>query len=67
MSAGYVIVEAVNEVVFADSVVVDIAAAVAVAVDTEYNSDIDAVKVVEQESVDVVYDGAVHSYHLNTA
>ena len=65
MSAGYVIVEAVNEVVFADSVVVDIAAAVAV--DTEYNSDIDAVKVVEQESVDVVYDGAVHSYHLNTA
>ena len=65
MSAGYVIVEAVNEVVFAVSVVVDIAAAVAV--DTEYNSDIDAVKVVEQESVDVVYDGAVHSYHLNTA
>lgn len=65
MSAGYVVVEAVNEVVFAVSVVVDIAAAVAV--DTEYNSDIDAVKVVEQESVDVVYDGAVHSYHLNTA
>ncbi len=54
-----------NEVIFADSFVVDIAAAVAV--DTEYNSDIDAVKVVEQESVDVVYDGAVHSYHLNTA
>jgi hypothetical protein len=65
VSAGYVVVEAVNEVVFAVSVVVDIAAAVAV--DTEYNSDIDAVKVVEQESVDVVYDGAVHSYHLNTA
>ena len=65
MSAGYVVVEAVNEVVFAVSVVVDIAAAVAV--DAEYNSDIDAVKVVEQESVDVVYDGAVHSYHLNTA
>jgi hypothetical protein len=66
VSAGYVVVEAVNEVVFAVSVVVDIAAA-AVAVDTEYNSDIDAVRVVEQESVDVVYDGAVHSYHLNTA